>query len=80
VDKDDLTQMMSDAEKGKSDKLTGYLSGLKVDETHEEFAPSAPPAIENAIGPLEDLYEELGSLDAVIEFVTQHLGGKYGDY
>lgn len=57
-----------------------YPPGKEGEAGSEEFAPSASPAIENAIGPLEDLYEELGSLDAVIEFVTQHLGGKYGDY
>ena len=60
--------------------LKELLGEDEIEETTEEFAPSAPSAIEKVVGPLEDLYEELGSLDAVIEFVTQHLGGKYGDY
>ena len=36
--------------------------------------------IENVATAVEELYEEWGNVERVLEFVEQHLRGKYGDY
>jgi len=76
---EEKTNEATPAELATEKEITKEKEKQKALEIEEEMGIPTQ-AIENAATSVEELYEEWGNVERVLEFVEQHLRGKYGDY